>query len=41
MPFYMVMILLLYRIAGTAYPAWFSWIIGKTKREKIKPRFIT
>ena len=36
MPFYMVMILLLYNMSGTSYPRWFSWLVGKSGKEKVK-----
>ncbi len=35
MPFYMIMILVLYRNTGLPYPGWFKWIIGRTKEKPV------
>ena len=40
MPFYMIMILLLYRIAEVPYPRWFNRILGKVRKDRIKPAFV-
>jgi hypothetical protein len=36
MPFYMIMLLLLYNNAGVQYPRWFKWVIGRTDKKNVQ-----